>query len=234
MVHPPHPSSPAAPRRPALVVFDCDGTLVDSQHGIVACMAAAFAAEGHAAPVAAAVRRVIGLPLAECVARLAPALEPGHHARIAEAYRDHFFLLRGRPDHDEPLFPGAREALDAIEAGGAQLGIATGKGRRGLLAVLERHGLAARFVTMQTGDHGPGKPHPAMLERAMDETGRGPAETVMIGDTVFDMQMARSAGTAAIGVAWGYHDPAELRAAGADLLVDSFAALVDALRPGPP
>jgi phosphoglycolate phosphatase len=215
-----------------LVVFDCDGTLVDSQHGIVACMGAAFAGEGHAAPEAAAVRRVIGLPLAECVARLGPALDAFCHARIVDAYKEHFFVLRQRGDVEEPLFPGALAALDAIEAGGAQLGIATGKGRRGLLAVLERHGLTQRFVTMQTGDIGPGKPHPAMLERAMDEAGCTPEQTVMIGDTVFDMQMARSAGAVAIGVAWGYHDTAELREAGAHRLVESFPELARALTDG--
>ena len=217
------------PARPALVVFDCDGTLVDSQHGIVACMGAAFAAEGHAAPAAEAVRRVIGLPLAECVARLGPALDAAGLARIVEGYKEQFFILRRRGDHDEPLFPGALAALDAIAASGARLGIATGKGRRGLLAVLERHGLVRRFVTMQTGDVGPGKPHPAMLERAMEEVGCTPAETVMIGDTVFDMQMARSAGTHAVGVAWGYHDPAELRDAGAHRLVESFPELARTL-----
>jgi phosphoglycolate phosphatase len=214
---------------PTLVVFDCDGTLVDSQHGIVACMAAAFTAEGHAAPEAAAVRRVIGLRLAECVALLGPTLDAAGLARIVDGYREQFSILRQRSDHDEPLFPGALAALDAIAASGARLGIATGKGRRGLLAVLERHGLAQRFVTMQTGDVGPGKPHPAMLERAMEEVGCRPAETVMIGDTVFDMQMARSARTFAIGVAWGYHDPAELRDAGAHRLVASFPELARTL-----
>lgn len=213
------------PRPPALVVFDCDGTLVDSQHAIIACMAAAFAAELAPPPAAASVRRVIGLPLAECVARLGPDLDAGRQARIVAAYKENFFTLRQRPDHHEPLFPGALAALDAIAGSGALLGIATGKARRGLLAVLERHGLESRFVTLQTGDLGPGKPHPAMLERAMDEAGCGPAETAMVGDTVFDIQMARSAGAWAVGVAWGYHDPHELSAAGAHGLVDDFAAL---------
>jgi phosphoglycolate phosphatase len=219
---------------PALVVFDCDGTLVDSQHGIVACMAGAFAAEGHAAPTAAAVRRVIGLPLLECVARLGPALDAACHARIVEGYRAQRLILRQHGDHEEPLFPGALAALDAIAARGARLGIATGKGRRGLLAVLAQHGLAERFVTLQTSDSGPDKPHPAMLERAMEETGCAPAETVMIGDTVFDMQMARNAGVRAVGVGWGYHDPAELREAGAHLLIESFAELAQALSAGVP
>lgn len=208
-----------------LVVFDCDGTLVDSQHAIVACMAAAHGAEGLAAPQADAVRRVIGLPLLECMARLAPGHPEDSHARLTEAYKQAFFTLRQHPDHHEPLFDGALTALDRLEAAGYLLGIATGKARRGLDAVLERHGLASRFVTLQTGDLGPGKPHPAMLERAIAETGVSAEDAVMVGDTSFDMLMARSAGVHAVGVGWGYHPPEELRAAGAHVVIDSFDQL---------
>ena len=211
--------------RPGLVVFDCDGTLVDSQRAIVACMNAAFADAGVAGPDPGAVRRVIGLPLATCVAQIAPDLDRSTHGRIVEAYKEQFFVLRQREDHDEPLFDGARDLLDRLDETGVMMGIATGKGRRGLLAVLEQHGLATRFVTLQTGDNGPGKPHPAMLERAMVETGIEAAATVMIGDTSFDMQMARAAGVRGVGVTWGYHPADALRLAGAELLVDSFSAL---------
>ena len=211
-----------------LAVFDCDGTLVDSQHAIVACMASAFAAEGLTAPTIADVRRIIGLPLAECIARLLPG-EIARHDRMVEAYKDAFFKLRQRADHHEPLFDGALAALAAVETAGWLLGVATGKSKRGLLAVLERHGLDGRFVTLQCGDMGPGKPDPAMLERAMAETGVTAADTVMIGDTTFDMVMARRAGVRAIGVEWGYHDPDELRAAGADATIPSFADLPAAL-----
>jgi len=119
--------------------------------------------------------------------------------------------------------------LSRLEARGWTLGVATGKGRRGLLAVLERHGLAGRFATLQTGDVGPGKPHPAMLERALAETGIDAAQAVMIGDTSFDMLMARSAGVRGFGVSWGYHAPEELEAAGAVALASDFAHLVDLL-----
>jgi phosphoglycolate phosphatase len=219
--------------RPGLVVFDCDGTLVDSQRAIVACMNAAFAATGADLPDPEAVRRVIGLPLATCVAQIAPLLDQAAHGRIVEAYKEQFFVLRQRDDHDEPLFDGALGLLDRLDELGVTMGIATGKGRRGLMAVLESHGLATRFATLQTGDLGPGKPHPAMLERAMAETGVDAAATVMIGDTSFDMQMARSAGVRALGVTWGYHHEQELRHAGAHLLVNNFAALERALFDGP-
>ena len=208
-----------------LVVFDCDGTLVDSQHAIVACMTAAYAAEGLPPPDAAAVRRVIGLPLLECMMRLSPDHAAAGHARLTEAYKEAFFTLRQRPDHHEPLFDGALDALDRLEVEGFLLGIATGKAMRGLLAVLERHNLAKRFVTLQTGDMGPGKPNPAMLERAIAETGVAAHEVAMVGDTSFDMLMARSAGVRGIGVSWGYHPPAELRSAGAHSIIEYFDEL---------
>jgi phosphoglycolate phosphatase len=212
-----------------LAVFDCDGTLVDSQHVIVTCMHAAFSGEGIVPPTPEAVRRVIGLPLTECMARLSPREEAARHLRLTEAYKDHFFTLRQKPDHREPLFDGALAALEALEAEGWVLGVATGKARRGLLAVLEQHGLETRFATLQTADVGPGKPHPAMLERAMAEVGVAPSDTVMIGDTSFDMLMARSAGASAIGVSWGYHPVAELEAAGAHSIVGHFNELPAAM-----
>jgi phosphoglycolate phosphatase len=211
--------------KPRMAVFDCDGTLVDSQHVIVACMHKAFAGEGLAAPTPAAVRQIIGLPLAECLARLAPDEEAARQDRLVEAYKDAFFAIRQQPEHCEPLFDGALAALDAVEAEGWLLGIATGKSKRGLLAVLEQHDLVRRFVTLQTGDMGPGKPNPAMLERAMDETGVAREDMVMIGDTTFDILMARNARVHAVGVAWGYHAVEELEAAGAHTLVTAYADL---------
>jgi phosphoglycolate phosphatase len=215
--------------RPGLAVFDCDGTLVDSQHSIFSCMNAAFAAEGLSTPSIDSVRRVIGLPLAECMARLAPGEHATRHARLTEAYKTFFFELRQRPDHHEPLFDGALEALDALASSGLVLGIATGKARRGLIAVLERHGIVDRFITLQTSDLAPGKPSPDMLLRAMADAGAGRDDTLMIGDTTFDILMARNAGVRAIGVGWGYHPAEELHAAGADALIASFAELPDAV-----
>ncbi len=217
-----------------LAVFDCDGTLVDSQATIVGCMAAAFAADGRAAPSGAGVRQFIGLPLIEVVAGLAPDAGAAAHARLTSLYRQVFREQHGRGEVVEPVFPGIVEALDRLEAAGVLLGVATGKGRRGLTMTLERHGLLGRFATLQTADVAAGKPHPEMLERAMAETGAAPAGTVMIGDTTFDMQMARNARTAALGVAWGYHPPGDLHGAGADEVVAAAAeigAAVARLRP---
>ncbi|HEX6103589.1 MAG TPA: HAD-IA family hydrolase [Alphaproteobacteria bacterium] len=211
--------------RLSLVVFDCDGTLVDSQHAIVACMREAFSVHGCAAPEEAAIRQVIGLSLDEAVARLAAAGAPAE--KVVEAYRQAFFAMRSRPDYNEPLFPGVAAALEALDAAGVLLGVATGKARRGLLATLERHGLSGRFVTLQTADFNPGKPHPAMLLRAMAETGADPDRTVLVGDTSYDMEMARRAGARAVGVAWGYHDRRELEAAGADRIVERCEELAD-------
>ena len=217
-------------RMPRLVMFDCDGTLVDSQHLIAEAMAGAFAAAGEPAPEPGRVRRVIGLSLPHAVAGLLGQGdgEQGAGVGAVEAivghYRRRFAELRRGPHH-EPLFPGAVAALDALEGGGFLLGVATGKSLRGLTATLSRHRLERRFVTLQTADRAPGKPNPAMLERAIAEAGVTPERTALVGDTSFDMEMAGNAGVAAIGVSWGYHETAELRAAGAAAVIESFAEL---------
>ncbi|MBI4182539.1 MAG: HAD-IA family hydrolase [Proteobacteria bacterium] len=212
-----------------LAVFDCDGTLVDSQHAIAAAVSAAWAASaatrGLPPPGPGEVRRVVGLPLEEAIARLFPAGSAADVAALTGLYKLAFAERRHAPDYDEPLFAGALDALAEIERAGVLLGIATGKSRRGLLATLERHGLERRFAVLKTADDGPGKPNPHLLLAAMAETGVEAAATAMIGDTTFDIVMARGAGCAAIGVAWGYHPPAELRAAGAHAVVDRYPDL---------
>lgn len=221
-----------------LIVFDYDGTLVDSQHMILRAMTEAFGARNLDVPPPEAVRRVVGLSLDIAVAKLLPDPEDGAIAAgVAESYREAFLALRTAPDYHEPLFPGAREALMHLGQDGVRLGIATGKARRGLLASLERHGLMHHFVTLQTADVAAGKPHPEMLERAMGEAGALPDETVVVGDTSYDMFMARNAGTTGIGVAWGYHEREELRQSGAAAIVESFPELprtLAALRPPSP
>jgi phosphoglycolate phosphatase len=208
-----------------LIVFDVDGTLVDSQHVIVASVQAGFANFGRPVPPADAIRRIVGLPLTEGLARLAPDLDPPGIEALARAYRDGFQARRSAPDLPETLFPGVRAMLEALAEAGFQLGVATGKSRRGLLSVLEHHRLMPFFITLQTGDVPPGKPHPAMLLRAIDEAGVAPEDAAMIGDTTFDIAMARAAGALAVGVAWGYHPPDELVAAGAAHLVASSAEI---------
>lgn len=218
-----------------LVVFDCDGTLVDSQHMIVAAMERAFASFALPPPGRTEILSVVGLSLDQAVRRLVPPANAADISTLAEAYKSAFGDLRRDKAHQEPLYPGVREALRALaNETGVLLGVATGKSRRGLAAVLEREGLTDLFVTLQTADTHPSKPHPAMLHAAMAEAGAEPHRTLMIGDTTYDIAMARDANTRAIGVAWGYHPVSELEAAGAHrVLADSLTlsgALSDELR----
>lgn len=209
-----------------LIVFDCDGTLVDSQAAIVTCVQTAFAGERLPPPSAEAVRRIVGLSLVEAVLALLPEPDVVLAARLAEAYKLAYIEHRRSPDYHEPLFPGTRELLDALLEHGVLMGVATGKAMRGLQHVLEHHRLAPYFVTLQTADRHPSKPHPAMMLAAMDVTGAMPAETMLVGDTSFDMLMARAASAMAVGVSWGNHPAAELIAAGAAHVLDRFDELL--------
>jgi phosphoglycolate phosphatase len=208
-----------------LAVFDCDGTISDGQAAVCAAMAGAFATAGLAVPPDNAIRRIVGLSLPVAVRHLAPDEEPAMHAHVVEAYRAAFFAARQRGLVAEPLYDGIAELLRSLHGKGWRLGVATGKSDRGLGACLVNHGLTDLFVTLQTADRHPSKPDPAMLAAAMAEAGAAPAETVMIGDTAFDVTMARAAGCRAIGVGWGYHTPDELLAAGAAAVATTAAEL---------
>jgi phosphoglycolate phosphatase len=199
-----------------LAVFDCDGTLVDGQANIGRAMDEAFALSGLTPPPRAETRRIVGLSLPQAMRVLRPDAD---HDRLTADYKRVYQRLRadGGLD-DEPLFDGVAATIDALADAGWTLGVATGKSDRGLAHVLARHGLTHRFATLQTADRHPSKPDPAMLLAAMAEAGATAATTVMIGDTSFDMAMARRAGVRGIGVAWGYHAPAELAEAGADVV----------------
>lgn len=212
-----------------LILFDFDGTLVDSQANIHRCMAKAFELQGLTPPPLSAVRRIVGLSLELAIEDLLEEAEAQHVDALAGHYRDAFFALRNAPDYQEELFPGAREALEVLDHPDVCLGIATGKNLRGLRVALERHGLQDRFVTLQTPDHSPSKPHPGMVQRALSEIGCDPREAVLIGDTSYDIEMACNAGISSVGVGWGYHPPEELRAAGARAVVDTFEALPETL-----
>lgn len=215
-----------------LVVFDLDGTLVDSLHNICTAMSAAFGGLGLVPPGTPDVRRIIGLPLAQGIAILAPEADPHTIERLAEGYSEVFRRRRQEPGYHEPLFPGAQDTLEALDRAGYLLGVATGKGRTGLNATLEQHGLEHFFLTLQTADDGPGKPHPAILHQAMEAVGAVPQNTTIVGDTTFDMALGVNAGAVAIGVSWGYHAPDDLLTAGARRVIDTFGDLLPALEEG--
>jgi phosphoglycolate phosphatase len=198
-----------------LALFDCDGTLVDSQHNIILCMEDAFARSNVTPPSRAAIKHVVGLSLIEAMQALLPSGEHGLHVALAEEYKTAFHRLRGNGLVEEPLFDGIENAIDALEADGWALGVATGKSDRGLALCLEYHGLTDRFATLQTADRHPSKPHPSMVVQAMHDVGASPETTIMIGDTSFDMAMGIAAGARSLGVSWGYHSADGLFAAGA-------------------
>lgn len=208
-----------------LALFDCDGTLVDSAANICTAMESTFVDAGLPPPPRAATRRVVGLSLVEAMTVLHPGGVRDDHVALAERYKRAFHLLRGQGRIAEPLFPGIAAAIEALDAAGWLLGVATGKSDRGLNYCLDHHGLLQRFVTLQTADRHPSKPHPSMALQAMADAGAAPETTIVIGDTAYDIGMAKAAGARAIGVAWGYHDRAELLAEGADAVADDPADL---------
>ena len=214
-----------------LIMFDMDGTLIDTQALITEHMIATFNDAGLTPPTPAESRRVIGLSLPVALSRLARSDDAELVDGLVEAYRAHYRASLLTDGDREGLFPGAMAALGRLhQTPGTRMGIATGKGLNGVHRILAMHGLADYFVTLQTPDHNPSKPHPGMLLRAMAETGAAPEETVMIGDTTFDIELGRSAGARTIGVTWGYHDPSELVAAGADVMIDRYDDLDAAIR----
>jgi phosphoglycolate phosphatase len=199
-----------------LAVFDCDGTLIDSQVNIIRAMESSFRRHGLAAPDSHATRRIVGLSLVEAMQALLPDAEPELHISLAEDYKTAFQRLRADRSLDpEPLYPGIRRLLDVLHRDGWLLAVATGKSDRGLKLALEHHGIHHLFISLQTADRHPSKPHPSMLRAALAEAGTGADSAVMIGDTVFDIAMAAAAGVKGIGVDWGYHDAHELIGAGA-------------------
>lgn len=207
-----------------LVVFDVDGTLVDSQHHIHEAMSLAFQDVGLTPVSHAQVLTIVGLSLPVAVAQLAPGQSCDLHDRIVHGYKDAFISARIR--EDAPFYPGALDCLDTLSAhDDIVLAVATGKARRGLDAMIATHGLHGRFVSLQTADGNPSKPHPGMLLAALAEAGVEAQDAVMVGDTTFDIEMAVAAGMQGYGVAWGYHSQAALTTAGATLIARDFDEL---------
>lgn len=216
--------------KPRLILFDCDGTLIDSQHMIIGAMQKAFTDCGLAIPEDNHTRAIIGLSLEEAVEQLVNisgfSIPPADVYDVTEAYRQAFFDLRLNKIHTEPMFEGAKDTLYMLNNHAAHiLGVATGKSRRGLDAVLQREKLEKLFVTLQTADDAPSKPDPGMINNALAATGINRENTVMIGDTEYDIKMARNAGVIAIGVSWGYHDVDRLKSAGAHHITHDFDEL---------
>ena len=213
-----------------LILFDVDGTLVDSQSDIIAAMTHAFECATQPTPPPAAILGIVGLSLPEAMFHLAPGLPVATHAKMVAWYKDAYMDLRQQTGaaQSSPLYPGARAALEALGAIPENiLGVATGKSKRGLDKLLEAHDLAGFFTTLQVSDFHPSKPHPSMLQAALDETGINACDAVMIGDTSFDMEMAASAGLTGIGVSWGYHPVEALSSA--RHIIDNFQQLPDCL-----
>ncbi|QPM90765.1 HAD-IA family hydrolase [Pseudooceanicola algae] len=192
---------------PRLVIFDVDGTLSDSQGDIIGSMVDAFDGEGLTPPARDAILGIVGLSLDVAMPHLAPEVDAATCVRLVEGYKVAYMQRRvtAGASHS-PLYAGMRELVETLAAQpGTLLGIATGKSRRGLVALLENHGLTGVFQTIQVADDHPSKPHPSMILTALAETGVAAERAVMIGDTTFDIDMAHAAGVAAIAVDWGYH-----------------------------
>ncbi|PCJ93982.1 MAG: HAD family hydrolase [Hyphomicrobiales bacterium] len=207
-----------------LIIFDCDGTIVDSQLMIVATMKRAFETLGLEPPTREQTLSIIGRSLHEAMRDLTDDDHPIEE--MVQAYRASFVELRDDPRYEEPLYDGAKECLMALHArDDVLLGIATGKSRRGVDAIIELHDLHNLFATIQTADMAPSKPHPGMVYQALEETGLDAADAVIIGDTSFDMAMGKAAGITSLGVEWGYHDTPTLLRAGADKIFSTYADL---------
>ncbi|WP_394730868.1 HAD-IA family hydrolase [Altererythrobacter sp. GH1-8] len=208
-----------------LAIFDCDGTLVDGQAAVCDAMEAGFAAADLPTPDRREVRRIVGLSLPQAINLLAPEASEEQRGLAVAAYKQSFFNTRESGQLHEPLFDGIADLLHRLNSAGWQLAVATGKSQRGLTACLAAHGISDLFVSLQTADGHPSKPHPSMIEQCLADAGAGPADAVMIGDTTFDIDMASNAGVRALGVSWGYHTPGELLAAGAAAIAEDAAHL---------
>jgi len=209
-----------------LVVFDWDGTLMDSAGAIVACMQAAACDLGLPPPDDRTARQVIGLGLHDALAQAMPGVPQGDYALVADRYR-RFYLAQ---DHRLGLFPGAQDLIAGLAADGRLLGVATGKSRPGLNRALDMSGMRPLFHATRCADECCSKPHPEMLLELMDELGVEAARTLMVGDTTHDLLMARNAGVAAVAVSFGAHTRDVLEAAAPLTVCDSVGALGEWLR----
>ncbi|HBF29959.1 HAD-IA family hydrolase [Rhizobium sp.] len=213
-----------------LVLFDCDGTLVDSAGTIHETMRRTFLYFNKPEPALSATKSIMGLTLDIAIARMdgKPHVDDEAIAMTAH-YKSLFTEVRQAPDYKEAqLFDGIRAMVERLAAqDDILIGAVTGKSRRGLDSILDVHGFRAHFIVSRTADDCPSKPHPAMVTECCDEVGMLPSQTIVIGDAIYDMQMAKSAGATAIGVSWGSATVEQLMASGADAVVHQADALLD-------
>ena len=203
---------------------------MDSQHLILGAMGEAYRANGIALPAREVLLSVVGLSLIEAFTKLGEGAAGFPVSGLAEQYRLAFHALREGGAEVEPLYPGAADAVaELARRDDIALGIATGKSQRGVRLVLGHHGLLDHFITIKTADDAPSKPDPGMVLSAMREVGVEAKDTIVVGDTVYDIAMARAAGASGVGVTWGYHPGAALASAGALAVIDRFANLVPTL-----
>lgn len=212
--------------RPALLIFDWDGTLSDSLARIVECLQLSARDRGLPPPTPEAGREVIGLGLGEALAALFPALDGGELAALRESYSRHYAALDREP---APFYPGVMDSLVQLREAGYLLAVATGKSRRGYDRVVKGHGLADFFHASRCADETASKPDPLMLRELLAEFGRAPTEALMVGDTEFDMAMARRAGVPRIAVSYGAHSVSRLHPYGLVAAVDRFPDILSSL-----
>ncbi len=207
-----------------IVIFDWDGTLCDSVEHIVRAMQSAAADLGLAIPEAEAVRNIVGLGLQDAIVTLFPGLPRERWQALSAAYSERYTAGDREPPE---LFPGALETLLELRSRGFELGVATGKSRRGLQRILDAMALAQFFDATRCADETRGKPHPQMLHEILGERGKSPRDALMVGDTEYDLAMAGQAGVAAIGVSFGVHAPERLARHGPVAIVDELPQLLD-------
>ncbi|QIG51158.1 HAD-IA family hydrolase [Nordella sp. HKS 07] len=213
-----------------LALFDVDGTLMDSQAMILASLTAAFNSEGLPLPSRNEMLGIVGLSLVKAMATLRPHDEAARHERLAESYKQAFWSYRTDKSFPEIPFDGALDLLRRLQArDDVLIGIATGKSQRGVRHIIDQFGLEGVFTTIQTSDDAPSKPHPGMILQAMTETGARAEDTVMIGDAIFDIDMAHAAGVKAVAVGWGFQPANVLAGAKPHAIVNDFNHLEETL-----
>ncbi|MBF0179592.1 MAG: HAD-IA family hydrolase [Magnetococcales bacterium] len=210
-----------------LIIFDCDGTLVDSLDGIARAAQRALDELGYHRNLSHDdIAQVVGLSLDEAMAVLMPDADPEFRTRAVQGYKRHYQTMADGRELLAPLFPGVRDTLETLEAAGIVMGVATGKSLRGLQRTFQEHDLARFFSAVMTADQAPSKPHPAMVENILRATGFSASQTLMVGDTLYDIEMGRNAGTYTAAVTYGCHSRARLAEARPDHWLETMPELL--------